>query len=61
MRALVQRVTSASVVVDGERVGAIDSGLLVLIGVTHGDDETVAVALARKLVGLRIFDDERDA
>ena len=57
MRALVQRVSQANVRVDGEVVGAIDRGFLVLLGVTHGDDEAVAEALARKVVGLRIFED----
>ena len=58
MRALVQRVSRASVRVDGESVGAIDTGLLVLLGVTHADDEAVAESLARKVVGLRVFEDE---
>ena len=57
MRALVQRVSRASVRVDGEVAGAIEAGFLVLLGVTHGDDETVAQALARKVVGLRVFED----
>ena len=57
MRALVQRVSRASVRVDGEAVGAIEGGFLVLLGVTHGDDEAVAEALARKVVGLRVFED----
>ncbi len=53
MRALVQRVSRASVRVDGEPVAAIGAGFLVLLGVTHADDEAVADALARKVVGLR--------
>ena len=57
MRALVQRVSQASVRVDGEVTGAIEGGLLVLLGVTHGDDEAVAQGLARKVAGLRIFED----
>ncbi len=57
MRALVQRVTEASVTVDGETVGAIDSGVVVLVGVTHGDSEKEADWLARKIAGLRIFED----
>ena len=64
MRILVQRVTSASVAVDGEIVGAIDpptQGLLALIGVTHDDDAVVARRLAEKLWYLRILDDERSA
>jgi D-tyrosyl-tRNA(Tyr) deacylase len=57
MRALVQRVTRASVTVDGEPVAAIGPGLLVLLGVTHDDDEAIADRLADKVCGLRVFDD----
>lgn len=57
MRALVQRVSRASVRVDGEVAGAIESGFLVLLGVTHRDDEAIADALARKVAGLRVFED----
>ncbi len=57
MRALVQRVSRASVRVDGAVVGAIEAGLLVLLGVTHGDDEAAADRLAAKLLALRIFPD----
>ena len=57
MRALVQRVTRAAVTVDGEEVGAIGPGLLVLVGVTHADDEAVADRLADKVRALRVFDD----
>jgi D-tyrosyl-tRNA(Tyr) deacylase len=57
MRALVQRVTSASVTVDGEVVGAIGAGLCALVGVTHTDDTAAAEKLARKLWELRIFPD----
>jgi D-tyrosyl-tRNA(Tyr) deacylase len=57
MRALVQRVSRASVTVDGERISAIGAGLLVLLGVTHSDDEAVADRLADKLRALRIFPD----
>jgi D-tyrosyl-tRNA(Tyr) deacylase len=57
VRALVQRVSSASVEVDGRRVGAIGPGLLVLLGVTHEDDEAIADRLADKLRALRIFPD----
>lgn len=59
MRAVVQRVAEASVEVDGRTVGAIGSGLLVLIGVTHADVPEQAAALARKVHGLRILRDER--
>jgi D-tyrosyl-tRNA(Tyr) deacylase len=57
MRALVQRVTRASVRVDGELVAAIGPGLLVLLGVTHGDDEAAADRLADKVRALRVFPD----
>ena len=59
MRAVVQRVTSASVRVAGELVGSIDEpGLLVLVGVTHTDTPAVADALAEKIWRLRIMADE---
>lgn len=58
MKAVVQRVTRASVEVDGEIVGAIGVGLLVLVGVTHRDTEREALALARKVYQLRIMRDE---
>ena len=58
MRALVQRVTQASVTVDDEVVGSIDVGLCVLVGVTHDDTHAQAEKLANKLLGLRIFDDD---
>ena len=57
MRALVQRVSEASVTVAGERVAAIGPGLLVLVGVTHGDDEAAAGRLADKVRALRVFPD----
>ncbi len=57
MRACVQRVSSAQVVVDGEIVGQIRTGLLVLLGVAAGDDESDVKTLADKLVGLRVFND----
>ena len=57
MRALVQRVSRASVTVDGERVAAIGPGLLVLLGITHGDDGATADRLADKLRALRVFPD----
>ena len=62
MRAVVQRVARATVTVADEVVGQIDEpGLLVLVGVTHDDDERTADALAAKLHGLRILDGERSA
>jgi D-tyrosyl-tRNA(Tyr) deacylase len=57
MRALVQRVSRATVDVDGERVAAIGPGLLVLLGVHRDDDEQAADRIARKVLALRIFDD----
>jgi D-aminoacyl-tRNA deacylase len=64
MRVLVQRVTSASVTVDGQVVGALrpaGQGLLALVGVTHTDDAVKAQRLAEKLWQLRILDDEKSA
>lgn len=58
MRALIQRVSRASVSVDGEIVGAIGRGFLVLLGVTREDGEEEAAYLARKIAGLRIFEDD---
>jgi D-aminoacyl-tRNA deacylase len=57
MRAVVQRVSRASVKVDGETVGEIAAGLLVLLGVASDDVEADADYLAEKIVGLRIFED----
>jgi len=57
MRAVVQRVTRASVTVGEEVVGAIGPGLCVLVGVTHEDDEAAAAKLADKLWHLRVLDD----
>jgi D-tyrosyl-tRNA(Tyr) deacylase len=57
VRALIQRVARASVSVEGETVAAIDAGLLVLLGVTHTDDEATADRLADKVAALRIFED----
>lgn len=60
MRAVVQRVTEASVAVDGEVVGAIGAGLLVLVGVADGDTAEEARWLAHKVANLRIFSDAAD-
>ena len=57
MRALVQRVSRASVTVDGAVTGAIGRGLLVLLGVTHSDTEADADRIAERIRALRIFDD----
>ena len=59
MRLLIQRVTAANVVVDDALIGAIDHGLLLLIGVTHGDAEATEDRMADKLIKLRIFNDEK--
>lgn len=61
MRALLQRVRRASVSVGDEVVGAIDTGLCALVGVTHGDDEAGARKLAEKTWHLRIFPDTTGA
>lgn len=58
MRALVQRVTRAEVRVDGAAVGTIGTGLLVLVGVTHTDDDDAASRLAAKVAHLRVFEDD---
>ncbi|MDN3637321.1 D-aminoacyl-tRNA deacylase [Simiduia curdlanivorans] len=57
MKALIQRVTQASVAVDGETIGAINQGLLVLLGVEKSDDESVAAKLLEKLLNYRVFSD----
>lgn len=58
MRTLIQRVTSASVTVDGKVIGKIDQGLLILICAMQGDTETQADQLAAKIAKLRIFADQ---
>jgi D-aminoacyl-tRNA deacylase len=57
MRALVQRVSRASVTVDGATIASIGPGLLVLLGVTHDDDEPACDRLADKVAALRVFED----
>lgn len=60
MRAVLQRVSSASVAVDGQVVGALDSpGLLVYLGITHADGDAEVAWMARKIRDLRILHDER--
>ena len=58
MRALVQRVSAASVTVDGKALGSIDEGLVVLVGIHQDDDEEDAAYIVNKTVNLRIFADE---
>ncbi len=57
MKIVVQRVTEASVTVDGDAIGQIGQGIMVLVGITHDDTEEDAAYLADKMVNLRIFDD----
>jgi len=59
MRALLQRVLDASVTIEGSVHSSIGRGLLVFLGVAQGDGEAQAEALARKIAGLRVFDDAR--
>ena len=58
MRAVLTRVKSASVTIEGRVAGQIGQGFLILLGVTHEDTEAQAIKLADKLMGLRIFEDE---
>ena len=60
MKAWIQRVTEASVTVEGEKIAEIGLGYLVLLGVTHGDTEKQADEIADRIVKLRIFSDEND-
>ena len=60
MRLLIQRVSKASVKVEGECVGKINKGFLVFLGITHGDTKETADYLVKKLVNLRIFQDENN-
>lgn len=60
MRAVIQRVSSASVAVDGKIVGSCNKGYLILLGVAEGDTETDADLLCKKIAALRIFRDEND-
>ena len=60
MRAIIQRVSQASVVVDKQTVGAIDQGLMILLGVAQGDTSKDVIYLADKTSGLRIFEDDND-
>lgn len=58
MRAVVQRVSRGTVRVDGEVVGAIEKGYVILLGIADGDTENEALWLANKIAGLRLFEDE---
>ena len=58
MRAVIQRVSKASVEVEGEVVSRIGPGFLVLLGVTHGDSKKEAYGLADKIIKLRVFEDQ---
>ena len=60
MRAVVQRVTSADVKIDGEVKGKIDNGFMVLLGVGNGDTEEDVKYIADKIINLRVFSDEHD-
>jgi len=59
MRALLQRVSKASITVDEQTISAIGNGLLILLGVGHGDGEEQAKFLADKIANLRVFEDEQ--
>ena len=59
MRFVIQRVTEASVTIDGERSGKIGKGYLVLIGVADTDTKEIADKMIRKMIGLRIFEHEQ--
>lgn len=58
MKILIQRVSQASVEVSNQKIGSIDAGVLVFVGITHSDTSSQVVWLADKLVNLRIFEDE---
>ena len=59
MKFVIQRVTYASVTVEGKVIGKINKGFLVLIGVTHDDTKEIADKMVKKMTGLRIFEDEQ--
>ena len=60
MKVLIQRVKEASVTIDNKQYSAINKGILALVGIEKGDDLTNIQKMAKKLVNLRIFADERD-
>ena len=59
MRALLQRVSKASVTVEGQTISTIGKGLLILLGIGHGDREEQAKFLAEKIANLRVFEDDQ--
>ena len=58
MRAIIQRTKQSSVLVDGNVIGEIDNGFVVLIGITHGDTKADIDVFVRKLIQLRVFEDD---
>ncbi len=60
MKFVIQRVTEASATVDNKVVGSIETGFLVLVGISHDDTQEIADKMIKKLVGMRIFSDEND-
>ncbi len=58
MRFVIQRVKEANVVVEGKTIGAIEKGFLVLVGINNDDTKEIADKMVKKLIGLRIFEDE---
>ncbi|WP_405295999.1 D-aminoacyl-tRNA deacylase [Algibacter sp. Ld11] len=60
MKAVIQRVTKASVTIEGEKVANIENGLLILLGIVNDDEQDDIVWLSNKIVNLRIFSDEND-
>lgn len=58
MRFVIQRVKEAAVSVDGEEIGRIDGGFLILVGIAQSDTRAVADKMVKKMLGLRIFEDE---
>ncbi len=58
MRAVLQRVSKGSVTVDGQVTGAVETGFVALVGVTHNDNQTEADLLAKKVANLRVFEDD---
>ena len=58
MRIVLQRAKDAKVIVNGESVGAIEKGFVLLVGITHDDTEADADYLVEKIAGLRVFEDD---